>query len=60
MPCRVSAWTITPIEVRIAVRPTHGLDPIFRTNDGSNSPNADVSTVEARRRAYSMLLDQGR
>ncbi len=38
---------------------TAGLDPIFRTNDGSNSPNADVVTVEARRSAYSMLLTKG-
>lgn len=32
------------------------LEPIFRTLDGANSPLADVSTPEARRRAYSMLL----
>jgi hypothetical protein len=32
---------------------------IFRTNDGSNSPNADVSTRDARRAAYSMLLSKG-
>jgi cytochrome c peroxidase len=32
---------------------------IFRTNDGSNSPNADVSTRDARRAAYSMLLTKG-
>jgi cytochrome c peroxidase len=38
---------------------TDGTDPIFRTNDGSNSPLADVSTVEARRSAYSMLLTKG-
>ncbi len=38
---------------------TRGLDPIFRTNDGSNSPDADVSTKEARRQAYSMLLTKG-
>jgi hypothetical protein len=38
---------------------TGGTDPIFRTNDGSNSPLADVSTVEARRAAYSMLLTKG-
>lgn len=35
-----------------------GTDPIFRTNDGSNSPNADVSTLDKRRRAYSMLLNK--
>jgi hypothetical protein len=38
---------------------TSGLDPVFRTNDGSDSPLADVSTVEKRRLAYSMLLNKG-
>ena len=32
------------------------LDALFRTNDGTTSPNADVSTPSARRTAYSMLL----
>jgi len=35
---------------------SYGLDPIFRTVDGSNSPLADVSTAAAREQAYSMLL----
>ena len=39
--------------------PRDGLDPIFRTVDGSNSPKADVSTVKARREAFSMLLNKG-
>ena len=34
-------------------------DPIFRTVDGSNSPLADVSTPDARRSAFSMLLTKG-
>ena len=38
---------------------TSGDDPIFRLNDGANSPLADVSTREQRRRAYSMLLTKG-
>src|SRR5512141_2969693 len=54
-----SGWTITPAGVRERFEATAGLDPIFRTNDGSNSPNADVVTVEARRNAYSMLLSKG-
>ncbi|MGA7989867.1 MAG: hypothetical protein WCC53_00390 [Thermoanaerobaculia bacterium] len=54
-----NAWTITPASVRERFETSAGLDPIFRTNDGSNSPNADVSTVEARRIAYSMLLTKG-
>ena len=52
-------WTIVPSNVQARFEATDGEDPIFRTNDGSNSPNADVSTVEARRSAYSMLLTKG-
>ena len=54
-----AGWTISPAEVRERFESTAGLDPIFRTNDGSNSPWADVSTLEARRSAYSMLLSKG-
>lgn len=54
-----AAWSITPSEVQARFEATDGLDPIFRVNDGSNSPNADVSTVAARRSAYSMLLRRG-
>src|SRR5262249_53514514 len=52
-------WTITPADVQQRFAKTKGTDPIFRPNDGSNSPNADVSTLEARRTAYSMLLTKG-
>jgi hypothetical protein len=54
-----TGWTISPAEVRHRFHETRGLAPIFRTNDGSDSPAADVSTVEARRRAFSMLLTRG-
>jgi cytochrome c peroxidase len=37
----------------------HGLDPIFRPNDGAVSPLADTSTPEARRAAYALLLAKG-
>ena len=58
--CHVASqgWTVTPEGVRDRFERTFGLDPIFRTNDGSNSPLADVSTVEARRSAYGMLLSK--
>ena len=36
-----------------------GLEPLFRPVDGSNNPTADVSTMEARRQAYSLLLSKG-
>ena len=54
-----AGWTVTPENVRARFKATGGTDPIFRTNDGSVSPNADVSTVEARRVAYATLLDKG-
>jgi cytochrome c peroxidase len=49
-------WTVTPQELQERFEETGGTDPIFRTNDGSNSPTADVSTIQARRAAYNMLL----
>ena len=52
-------WTVTPEGIRARFQATHGTDPIFRLNDGSNSPNADVSTEAARLAAYSMLLTRG-
>jgi cytochrome c peroxidase len=54
-----SAWTITPADVQAKFNATQGTEPIFRTNDGSNCPSADVSTVSARRQAYSQLLTKG-
>jgi cytochrome c peroxidase len=35
------------------------LDPLFRTNDGTTNPDADVSTPAARTAAYAMLLSKG-
>jgi len=59
--CHVPAtgWSISPDELKRRFDRTRGLDPIFRTNDGSNSPRADVSTPGARRKAYSLLLNRG-
>jgi cytochrome c peroxidase len=54
-----SAWTITPADVQEKFNTTQGSEPIFRTVDGSNCPNADVSSVSARRQAYSQLLTKG-
>ena len=54
-----SGWTMTPAGIRERFEASAGRDPIFRTNDGSNSPDADVTSVEARRIAYGMLLTKG-
>jgi cytochrome c peroxidase len=59
--CHVAStgWTISPAEVQDRFFTSLGLDPIFRTVDGSNSPNADISTFPARLRAFSMLVSKG-
>jgi len=54
-----TGWSVTPESIQRRFDETAGLDPIFRTNDGANSPNADVSTRAARRNAFSMLLTKG-
>ncbi|MCB1986041.1 MAG: hypothetical protein H6936_01465 [Burkholderiales bacterium] len=51
-------WVITPQGVQQRFEETDGMDPLFRLVDGANSPLADVSTVEKRREAYSMLLNK--
>ena len=60
-------WTITPKQLQETFEETDGgayddglgLGAVFRTNDGANSPNADVSSKGKRRQAYSMLLTKG-
>jgi cytochrome c peroxidase len=52
-------WTVTPDDIQRRFNESRGLDPIFRTNDGSNCEGADISTVPRRRKAFSMLLSKG-
>jgi cytochrome c peroxidase len=52
-------WSMTPADLRRRFDQTDGLDPVFRLNDGSVCPNADVSDVAARRNAYALLLTKG-
>ena len=53
------AWSIAPSHLQSRFAASGGTDPVFRLNDGANSPRADVGSVDARRRAYSMLLNKG-
>jgi cytochrome c peroxidase len=53
------AFSITPPHIRERFEATQGTDPIFRPVDGANCPLADVSTLEQRREAYSLLLTKG-
>ena len=52
-------WSITPAGVQRKFEASDGLDPIFRTNDGSNCEGAEVSTRDARLSAFSLLLSRG-
>ena len=49
-----TGWSVIPAEVELRFWLTQGNDPIFNLLD-ANSPTADVSTVQARHSAYSML-----
>lgn len=52
------AWSITPDTLQHLFDETGGTHPVFNKLD-ANNPNMDVSTPEARRAAYSMLLSRG-
>lgn len=60
-------WTVTPGYLRRVFDATsggacddgRGLAAVFRPVDGATSPVADVSTLEARRVAYRLLLARG-
>ena len=53
------AWSVTPLHIQARFEASSGTDPIFRTNDGSGCPTQDVSTEQARREAYGLLLNKG-
>jgi hypothetical protein len=54
------AMSVSAAHVQQRFEVTAGLDPIFRTNDGSNcNHDIDVSTVAGRRAAYSLLRTRG-
>ena len=52
-------WTVTPQSIAQRFQDSRGLDPIFRTNDGSTCAGADVSTLGKRRSAFSLLMSRG-
>jgi len=54
------AWSVSAAHVAERFEQTQGLDPIFRTNDGSNCDhNIDITTPDGRRQAYSLLTSRG-
>lgn len=53
------AWTVTPAHLRARFAQSQGLDPIFRSNDGSNCEGASPASLSERRAAFSLLLTKG-
>jgi cytochrome c peroxidase len=52
-------WSLEPADAQRRFAASGGRHPLFRPNDGATSPVADVSTVDARREAYALLLARG-
>jgi cytochrome c peroxidase len=52
------AWSINPATLQRLFDETDGTHPVFNQLD-ANNPNMDLSTKEARRAAFSMLLTRG-
>jgi len=53
------AWSITPDGVQARFALSHGADPIFSNNDGSNCEGATTQSEVEQRNAYSLLLTRG-
>ena len=53
------AWSVSTAHLQQRFVDSQGLDPIFRSIDGANCPSANVSTLDARTSAYSLLLNKG-
>ncbi len=54
-----SGWTVSAADVAVRFAESGGADPIFRLVDGATCPSANVSTLAAKRQAYSLLIDKG-
>ena len=52
-------WTVSAAGVRGRFYASYGNDPIFRLIDGATCPSADVSSIDAKRQAYGLLLRKG-
>ena len=54
-----SAWGVSAASIQQRFEQSDGTDPIFRPVDGATCPSDDVSTLAAKRSAYSLLLSKG-
>jgi hypothetical protein len=52
-------WTISAADAQARFDASAGLDPLFRLVDGATCPTTDVSTLQARQRAYRLATGRG-
>jgi len=52
-------WSVTPEHLQARFEASQGMDPIFHSNDGTDCPSADMSTMAARQAATTMLREKG-
>jgi hypothetical protein len=54
-----NGWSVSADNVAARFASSRGTDPIFRLVDGATCPTDDVSTPQAKRQAYALLIDKG-
>jgi cytochrome c peroxidase len=54
-----TGWTVSAQSVQARFNSSLGTDPIFRLVDGATCPTADVSSLQNKLQAYSLLLSKG-
>jgi len=54
-----NGWSVSAASVQARFYASFGSDPIFRLVDGATCPTDDVSSLEAKHQAYSLLLSKG-
>jgi hypothetical protein len=52
-------WSVSAQSVQDRFNASSGTDPIFRLVDGATCPTADISTLQNKLQAYSLLLSKG-
>ena len=54
-----TGWSVSAQSVQDRFNSSSGTDPIFRLVDGATCPTADVSTLQNKLQAYTLLLSKG-
>jgi hypothetical protein len=54
-----TGWTVSAASVQARFYASFGTDPIFRLVDGATCPTDNVSSIDAKHQAHSLLLSKG-